>query len=221
MFFSLKKFNLLTFSDFERKTSGNCQSKFSGIVKTAFCLWTFSGKWTFCEKCTLSFHRLFSDTAWKNSGLSICPLENFEEKLWFFWKKYRFFLLSGLFRYKARIFSSSLSNVHCTCKWEPPERENYYFFESKHSLLSLSDIVRKISGAASGFFSAELPKLLPTCLWKQYEEKQLSKERLYFLPLLCIKQSFLRLMAEIFREWCQKGILRVYVNRLRKPSFEN
>ena len=144
MFFSLKKFNLLTFSDFERKTSGNCQSKFSGIVKTAFCLWTFSGKWTFCEKCTLSFHHLFSDTAWKNSGLSICPLENFEEKLWFFWKKYRFFLLPGLFRYKAKIFSSSLSNVPCTCKWEPPERKLSFFRKQTSSFITFRHCAKNL-----------------------------------------------------------------------------
>ena len=146
---------------------------------------------------------------------------------WKFWGKVLFFLEKniGFFYYQAffvtrqksfhRVYQICLVRVNGSLL-----RENYYFFESKHPLLSLSDIVRKISGAASGFFSAELPKLLPTCLWKQYEEYNFQRRGYTSFSLLCIKQSFLCLMAEIFREWCQKGILRVHVNRLRKPSFE-
>ena len=109
----------------------------------------------------------------------MCPQEEFEEELWVFWKKYRFFYYQAFFVTRQesfhRVYQMCIVRVNGSLL-----KENYYFFESKHPLLSLSDIVRKISGAASGFVSAGLPKLLPTCLWKEYEEKRLLEERLYF-----------------------------------------
>ena len=139
-----------TFSDIERKSSGNCQSNISRIVKTAICLWTFSRKRKFYEKSTISFHHHFWDIAWKNSGLSMCPQETFKEKLWILWKTYKFFS-SVHFHYKAKIFHR-VSQLCIARVNGSILRENYYFFEKKHPLLSLSDIVRKISGVASDFF---------------------------------------------------------------------
>ena len=140
-----------TFSDIERKSSGNCQSNISRIVKTAICLWTFSRKRKFYEKSTISFHHHFWDIAWKNSGLIMCPQEMFEEKLWIFWETYKIFyyqiiFVTGQERFH-RVYQMCIVRVNGSIL-----RENYYFFEKKHPLLSLSDIVRKISGVASDFF---------------------------------------------------------------------
>ena len=108
----------------------------------------------------------------------MCPQESFKEKLWIFWKTYKFFS-SVHFRYKAKSFLRVYQMCIVRVKGNLL-RDNYYFFERKHPLLSLSDIVRKISGVASGFFLAGLPKLLLTFLWRQYEEKRFIKERLCF-----------------------------------------
>ena len=75
-------------------------------------------------------HIIFSSSFFGHCLKKFRPCYVSSGKIWGktlnFLKNIQVFLLSGNFRYKTGTFSSSLSNLHCTCQWEHFERKLFF-----------------------------------------------------------------------------------------------
>ena len=138
-------------------------------------------------------HIIFSSSFFGHCLKKFRPCYVSSGKIWGktlnFLKNIQVFLLSGNFRYKTGTFSSSLSNLHCTCQWEHFERKLFFVWKETSSFITFRHCAKNFR-CCLWFFSAGLPKLLPTCLWKQYEEKRFLKERLYFLLIFVHQKMY-------------------------------